>query len=407
MTTTPESSTASTQSRNDAQSCFDAEFERQLQSAAASAPYIETLRDEGDARRLAIAQGMLARLDARHSPQGSGGYAGMTLLEIARELAEAQGIRTRGLTGMQLARTAFHATSDFPVILAGVAQKRLRAIYEQSPQTYRTWARRAPDAKDFKAIQVVQLSGAPDLVRVNEHGEFTMGTLRESGETYSLLTAGRMVGFTRRAIMNDDLRAFDTLIRAFAFSAARFENAMVYGILTANAAMADGQPLFSGASGQRAQSNIQSGPTSVLSVDALNTGRSQMRRMNGLSGEPLNTAARYLIVPSALEHTAYQLTSSNYVPAQPSEVNEFREGGRAALAPVVEPLLDLNSATRWYLAANTSQVDTVEYCYLEGSDGPLVEYELGFDIDGIRIKCRIDFGAKAIDHRGLHRSAGA
>ena len=31
----------------------------------------------------------------------------------------------------------------------------------------------------------------------------------------------------------------------------------------------------------------------------------------------------------------------------------------------------------------------------------------GFDVDGVEIKCRLDFGAKAIDWRGLYRNPGA
>jgi hypothetical protein len=88
-------------------------------------------------------------------------------------------------------------------------------------------------------------------------------------------------------------------------------------------------------------------------------------------------------------------------------VNEFRQGGRTALEPVVEPLLDTDSATAWYLAANSNQVDTVEYCYLDGAEGPVIETKQGFEVDGVAIKCRLDFGAKVIDHRGLRKATGA
>ena len=88
-------------------------------------------------------------------------------------------------------------------------------------------------------------------------------------------------------------------------------------------------------------------------------------------------------------------------------MNEFRAGGRTALEPVIEPILDANSATAWYLAANNSQIDTVEYTYLDGGEGPVVETEMGFEVDGISFKCREDFAAKAIDWRGLYRADGA
>jgi hypothetical protein len=132
-----------------------------------------------------------------------------------------------------------------------------------------------------------------------------------------------------------------------------------------------------------------------------------MRLQKGLQGEELNLAPSYLIVPATQEALAYQFTSANYVPATPSNVNEFRAGGRTAVTPIVEAVLDANSTTAWYLAASTGQVDTVEYCFLDGAEGPVIESEVGFEVDGIAYKCREDFAAKAIDHRGLYKNPGA
>jgi hypothetical protein len=300
-----------------------------------------------------------------------------------------------------------HSTSDFGSIMANVANQRLRGAYEENPGTYGMWARRAPNAPDFKAINVVQLSGFPELLRTNEHGEFKYGTLRDGAESYAVFTWGLIVSLTRQAIVNDDLRAFDRMVGGFGNSARRLENRMVYAQLTSGANLADGQPLFSAATGNRAQSNIQTGAGSALQLSSLSAGRTAMRLMKGLNGEELNLAPDYLIVPVALEQTAYQLTSANYVPATQSAINEFRAGGRTAITPIVEPLLDATSATQWYLAANSRQVDTVEYCYLDGAEGPVIEQQMGFEVDGMSMKCRLDFGAKAVDHRGVHRGAGA
>jgi hypothetical protein len=49
----------------------------------------------------------------------------------------------------------------------------------------------------------------------------------------------------------------------------------------------------------------------------------------------------------------------------------------------------------------------VEYCYLQGAAGPVIESEMGFEVDGISYKCRLDFAAKAIDFRGLYKNVGA
>ena len=80
---------------------------------------------------------------------------------------------------------------------------------------------------------------------------------------------------------------------------------------------------------------------------------------------------------------------------------------RNRLAPISEPRLDAASETAWYLAASPNQIDTIEYAYLEGQQGAYIETRNGFDVDGVEIKCRLDFGAKAIDWRGLYKNPGA
>jgi hypothetical protein len=65
------------------------------------------------------------------------------------------------------------------------------------------------------------------------------------------------------------------------------------------------------------------------------------------------------------------------------------------------------SATAWFLAGSPDQIDILEYGSLEGEEGPIVESRVGFDIDGLEVKCRHDFAAKAIDWRGLYKNPGA
>jgi hypothetical protein len=183
----------------------------------------------------------------------------------------------------------------------------------------------------------------------------------------------------------------------------------VYGVLTANAALSDTGALFNVTAVTTAggHANFATGTGSVLGTGSLKSGRAAMRVQKGLAAEELNVAPAYLIVPAALEQDAYQLTSNLYTPTKPSDVNEFRIGGRTALAPVVEAVLDATSTTAWYIAADSTQIDTIEYCFLDGSDGLYLENQIGFDVDGMRIKARLDFAAAAIDFRGLYSGKGS
>jgi hypothetical protein len=372
---------------------------------------VETVNDEVKTRLAGIEEAIRHRvlvLPDKELTDNGRQYRGMSLIEIGREHLERCNVRTRGMTRMALAtailthRTGvYQTTSDFASLLANVANKRLRQGYEENRATYQVWARRAPDAPDFKSMSVVNLAGAPDLLQVNEHGEFKYGAMTDGKETYSMLTYGRIVPFSRQSLINDDLRGFDRLVGAFGNSAARLENRTVYAILTANAALGDGVALFHATHGNLA------GSGGAISITTLGAGRAAMRLQKGLQSEELNLAPRYLITPATQEALAYQYTSSQFVPTQSSQVNEFRAGGRTALEPVVEALLDANSTTAWYLAADNGQVDTVEYCWLEGAAGPVIENEVGFEVDGISYKCRLDFAAKGIDSRGLYKNPGA
>jgi len=371
---------------------------------------IETVTDEMATRMAGVEQAILHRVSAKTKLDDNGRqYRGMSLLELGRDFLEASGVNTRGMDRLTLATKMLNyrsggslGTSDFASLFANVANKRLRAAYDENPGTYDLWARRAPNAPDFKNIQVTNLSGAPELLQTNEHGEFKYGTMSDGAETYKVITYGRIVSLTRQAIINDDLRAFDRLVSAFGNSSRRLENRLVYAQLTGNPTMADGTALFHADHG-----NLSTGAGSALALAGLTAARLAMRKQTGAQGELLNIAPAYLIVPAALEQTAYQLTSANYVPSTQANINEFRAGGRTSLEPIVEPLLDATSAAYWYLAAANGQIDTVEYCYLDGAEGPMIESEVGFEVDGISYKCREDFAAKVIDYRGLHRANGA
>ena len=245
----------------------------------------------------------------------------------------------------------------------------------------------------------VQLGEAPQLLKVNESGEFKRGTLGESKESYRIETYGRVVAITRQVLINDDLDAFTRIPAMYGNSIAQLESDVVWGIITSNPAMADNKALFHGD-----HKNL-AGTGAALSVDAVGAARASMAKQTGLDKKTvLNIRPSFLIVPAALELKAEQMVAQNIVPADTANVvpQSIR-----TLSPISEPRLDALSETAWYLAANPNQIDTIEYAYLEGQQGAYIETRNGFDVDGVEIKCRLDFGAKAIDWRGLFKNPGA
>ena len=284
-------------------------------------------------------------------------YRGMTLMELARESLNESGVNTRGMSRDAVATRALHSTSDFPEILAAVTNKTLRQAYEAYPRTFLAFCRQVL-ATDFKAMHRVQMGEAPQLLKVNESGEFKRGTIGESKESYRIETYGRVVGITRQVLINDDLDAFTRIPAMYGNSIAQLESDVVWGIVTGNPAMADNKALF------HADHKNLEGTGAALSVDAVGKGRTAMAKQTGLDKKTvLNIRPAFLIVPAALELKAEQMVAQNIVPAETQNVvpQSIR-----TLSPIAEPRLDADSDTAWYLAASPNQIDTIEYAYLEG-----------------------------------------
>jgi hypothetical protein len=340
-------------------------------------------------------------------------YAGMTLLELARECLTAAGVNIRGMSRLDIATAALlgrttsgeflggmATTSDFPNILANVANKTLRQAYEAAPRTFTPFCRQV-SASDFKPVNRVQLSDIAALQKLNEKGEFLRTYLSDSKETYSLATWGGIVPITRKVVINDDLQALTRIPFGLGVAAGQSESDAVWAVITDNAAMSDTYALF-----HSNHNNLNT--TSALALDKLGAGRKKMRLQTAPKGTKLSLVPRYLICPVTLEATALPLINPMGLAATAltSVVPEWIRN----LVLITEPRLDDNSTTSWYLAADPggagggSPIDTIEYCYLEGQQGVFIEYRQGFDVDGVEIKARLDFAAAAIDHRGLQKN---
>ena len=197
-------------------------------------------------------------------------------------------------------------------------------------------------------------------------------------------------------IVNDDLGAFSRIPKSIATQAKLLQNELVYGILSANAAMNDTVALFHASHGNLA------GSGAAISVATLQAARQAMRTQKGLDGKTfLNLVPKYLVCGPANELTAYQYTSNQFVPAKNSDMNPVYN---SQLQVIIDPRITGNE---WYLMADPGQIDTVEYSFLDGESELFTEQRVGFDVDGLQVKARMVFGTKAIDWRGMYKNPGA
>ncbi len=333
-------------------------------------------------------------------------FRGLSMLDIGKTYLHAVGQRTSYMSKSALAeamlvkRSGMHTTSDFPSLLADVANKTLRAAYEAQPQHWRVFAKML-SASDFKPLNPMQVGDAPELLEVLEHGEFTSGTIAESKEPVRLKTWGRIFSITRQALINDDLAAFAEIPGAFGRKAADKLSDLAWAIITANAALNDTYNLFS------TQHANLSGTSDAISVTSLGAARTAMRKQKGIDGvTPLNLTPRYLVVPAAKETVADQYVSV-VTPAQSSNANPFQPGGRTPLTVIAESRLDAASGTAWYMAADAAQVPLLHFVTLDGQEGPEVRQMEGFDVDGVKYRCRLDANFAAADPRAAFKNPGA
>lgn len=318
-------------------------------------------------------------------------YRGHSLTDFCRSVLDAQGVKTTGMTKDELASRAL-TTSDFPSLMANVVNKFLRRAYNAAPQTWKRLANQM-SASDFKQITGVQFGGSLKLEKVNEHGEFKYGKLSDSKENFKLETYGKIISITRQAIINDDLNGFTRLSQLFGAAAANLESDIMWGLILSNPKMGDGKTLF-----HNDHKNLAAAGGAIGEA-TLSTARIAMMRQKGLEDEALNILAKYFIVPIELLTEAQKIMSA-ITANKTGDVNVFN----GAYEIITEARITDPKA--WYLAADPAQVDMLSYAYLNGQ-GLFTETRNGWEVDGVEVKARLDFGGVCWDYRGFYKNPGA
>jgi hypothetical protein len=352
-------------------------------------------------------------------------FRNVGLYDMARMFVEYSGERTWGLSRNEVVRRAFaldytrrdssayHTTGSFTNVLLDAAKKTLLMAYEEAAVTYPMWVRQAPSTTDFKTINRIRLGEIPNPEIVPENGKYGEVAVTDGKETYHVEKYGHIFSISLEAIVNDDLNAISRIPAQQGYAMRRKINALCYAQLTGNPTMGDGVALF------HSTSHGANLDATALSVAALNVGWTVMSTQVGLtSGVVLNIQPRYLLVPPALSYTALQIAGSMADPSSTKATTEdadrpgFNSGvlnvygpnGSRPLTPIVDAAISTSqSATAWYLAAEPTQIDTVELCFLQGEETPYLERENSFEVDSVRYKIRQTFGAKPIDYRGLYQ----
>lgn len=357
---------------------------------------LEMGADERDKFRSAAEDGLLIRSGKapKEAAAGARDLAGYSLRELAREslrmAGQSQGGDAMGMVGRAL------TTSDFPMILANIANKSLFAGYEAASETWQKWCGTG-STSDFKTNTVVRAGEMADLDQIREDDEYKYGARSEAQEQFAIATYGKLFMISRQAIINDDLGALTDIPAAHGEAAGRKLGDIAYAVLTANAAMGDGTALFHA-------NHTNLGTSGVIGTTTIAEAIKLMALQKDIGGKRrLNIAPKYLITSPALAQAAQTFFNSSMIGTQalPNQVNIYA----GLLDLVFEPRLFDDSATAWYLAGDKGK--TVNMYFLNGNQTPYMETKQGWSVDGVEYKVRIDAGAKAIDWKSLFKNAGA
>lgn len=357
-------------------------------------------KDEADKFRAAASDAILIR--GGRSPEkpadGARDLRGMKLRDLAIECLTRSGISgAHRMDDDTLFRAALTPDSQFASILSDSVNKSMATAYRAAQTTYQRWTGRGSNP-DFKGATHYQISEAGDLLPMTQSGEFKFDEMTDQGVTKAIATFGRSFGFTRQALINDDISILTRVPEAYVRAASRGINRLVYRMLGTNPVIYDGLQLFDAAHNNLAAQGA------AIGVQTVGAGRTAMRRQRNLRGnELLNISPRFLIVPASLETVAQQFMSVNLFPTQQNVINPFA----GTLEVVSDAELDDYSLTAWYLAASPADIDTIEVTYLNGDDMPKLESQVGFDFLGIKWRIYIDYGVTVLDYRGLYMNPGA
>lgn len=354
--------------------------------------------DAGTKKRMAVENALLHRIYPSKFSLDAGAreFRGMTMVEIGRELLSERGINTRGLDRSEVAKMVFnraHSTSDFPLLFEGVINKMLRAQYEFAPEFWDKIARQT-SVDDFRARGLYSAGVANGMKKIPEGGEIKYTTLKESKEQIRVETFGEGISYTRQAFINDDLGVFSIIPSAFVRHWDMLRGNLVWGLLTDNVKMSDGKGIFNATHG-----NLLTGASSALSEESLAAAKTAMMKQKDITGQIIRMVPRYLIVSPENEMMAKKLVTAT-TPVKFEDVNVFA----GAFDVIVEPRLTDPKA--WYLMADPYAVDSLYYAYLEGNEGLRVDSTEEFKTDSMDYAVRGDFGAAAIDYRGIVKAAG-
>lgn len=300
-------------------------------------------------------------------------------------------------------RAAF-ASHEVDGLLSSAANKFLLTAWNAVEQTWRSIASIQP-VSDFKTVTRYRLTGGFEYEEIGPTGEIPHDKAGEVKYENRARTYGRMTSLTREDIINDDLGAFAAIPSRLGRGGALALNRVFWTTFCGTAGF------FTSARG-----NYFEGSDSALDSHSLGTAVGMFRKQTDEDGNPIAVEPKLLLVPPELERIADELYTSDTVNTGGASTKDRvpnRNTYRNKYKPLVSSYLSNgkiagSSSTAWYLLADPQDLATVEVCFLDGVETPVIEStDADFDTLGILIRGYHDFGVAMQEYRAGVKSKGA
>lgn len=362
---------------------------------------------DGEFRKVAVA-GMLMRaghtqiaekqFDGKVLDEGHV-LRGLSLLELAKESLYASGVSTHEVRRMSkfevVKRAITSSTSDFAVALQDLNNLILLNNYRTQKLVWNQFCATGSNG-DFRENKRMRGGALGKISRLQENGEYKTKVIPDADfEKTQVETWGEMINISRKMIVDDQFGYFTTLASSLGAAMALTIEEEVFAALFSNGGngpnLVDGNPIF-----HSAHANITT--AGALTVEKLNEAYVLMRKqMEKNKNQYIEVTPQVLLIDVGRRGDALIYNSAEFNPDTNNNRN-IPNKVRGLFNNIVDtPRMD-DSA--YYLFANPGEFPVLEVTYLNGQTEPMMEYEVGFDVDGVRLKIRHDWAVNAVGFRG-------
>jgi hypothetical protein len=313
-------------------------------------------------------------------------YARWGYRDIARMLFESQGISCRDLSGNEILERSFFGQRDgfglptvtpgsLPSIFQDAVNLTLAIQYKAADTTFDIVGRYVGTFIGMFDVHVQRLSNINSLDAWPAGEDPKQKKLYDAPSTWKAVNYGDNIVIDYGSILADRLDFVATIPASLAWAAKRTFNQNFWACITGNQVVQeDNKALFDASHNNTCSnqtdpynSNSQVYGTSVWNLSKM---RSLMRSQRGMDGSLIRLTPSFVVVPTTLE-TQGDITVQS--PSSPiPNVFQGLQTFKGSLRTLVEPELDANSLTAFYMMAEPIMA-CAGYAWHEGQATPIID----------------------------------